>query len=119
MNWKSCAAAVCAAVIASAIAGVPAEAASAKKKQRVTREPAAAQINRNPARVTVPARSFLDPGTELLPGDRKFMDYAVPPGYSAIGVLENTSRYHRGALPGPFDLPGRNNPWPWNWCLGC
>ena len=116
MDWKFATAGLCAAVIAvSAFATLPAEAAAAKKKQRVTREPVAVQINRAPARVTVPARSFLDGGTELLPGERKFMDYALPPGYSPIGVLDNSSRYNRGSLPGPFDLPGRNNPWPWNW----
>jgi|SRR5947209_8775090 hypothetical protein len=104
---------------ATSMLNVPAEAA-AKKKQAVTRTPVAAQINRAPgARVTVPARSFLDGGTEVLPGDRKFMDYALPPTYSPIGVLENTSAYRRSPLPGPFDLPSRNNPWPWNWCVGC
>jgi hypothetical protein len=33
-------------------------------------------------RIYVTKRSWLDAGTELLPGDRKFTDYAFPPGYS-------------------------------------
>ncbi|ABD05047.1 conserved hypothetical protein [Rhodopseudomonas palustris HaA2] len=33
-------------------------------------------------RVYVTKRSWLDAGTEVLPGDRKFSDYAFPPGYS-------------------------------------
>ena len=47
---------------------------------------------------------------------RKFTDYAIPPGYSPTAVIENTAAYRRSPLPGPFDLPSRNNPWPWNWC---
>lgn len=114
MQGKACAAGFCAALIAvTALASSPAEAA-AKKKQRVVRD-TVVLTTRAPARVTVPARSFLDGGTEVAPGERKFMDYALPPNYSPIGVLDNSSRYHRSPLPGPFDLPGRNNPWPWNW----
>jgi hypothetical protein len=33
-------------------------------------------------RIYVTTRSWLDAGTEVLPGDRKFSDYAFPPGYS-------------------------------------
>lgn len=33
-------------------------------------------------RIYVTKRSWLDAGTEVLPGDRKFTDYAFPPGYS-------------------------------------
>jgi hypothetical protein len=121
MAWKVVAAGFCAAVVAvTAFATDPADAA-AKKKRHVVRDTRETIVirGRAPARVTVPARSFLDPGTEVIPGDRKFMDYAIPPGYSPTSVIENTSAYHRSPLPGPFDLPGRNNPYPWNWCLGC
>ena len=39
------------------------------------------------ARVTVAPRSFLDAGTEVRPGDRKFTDYAFPPsGNGGIGI---------------------------------
>ena len=33
-------------------------------------------------RIYVSKRSWLDGGTEVLPGDRKFTDYAYPPGSS-------------------------------------
>jgi len=41
-------------------------------------------------RVYVTKRSWLDAGTEVLPGDRKFTDYAFPPGYSF--ARENRNR---------------------------
>ena len=59
--------------------------------------------------------SFLDPGTESLPGESHQQDYAVPVGYSPLNVIANTPAYHRSPLPGPFDLPSQRNPWPWGW----
>jgi len=41
-------------------------------------------------RIYVTKRSWLDGGTEVLPGDRKFTDYAFPPGYSF--ARENRNR---------------------------
>ena len=37
---------------------------------------------RGPTRIYVTKRSWLDAGTEVLPGERKFQDYAFPPGTS-------------------------------------
>jgi hypothetical protein len=37
---------------------------------------------RGRTRVYVTRRSWLDAGTEVRPGERKFTDYAFPPGYS-------------------------------------
>ena len=59
-------------------------------------------------RITVKPRSYLDGGTEVLPGERKFMDYAQAPTY---GWLAPTSSWdplgiHRYPLPMPFELPG-------------
>jgi hypothetical protein len=70
------------------------------------------------ARITVEPRSFLDAGTEVLPGERKFTDYAFPAGpYSMpLSVVQNTGGrvgWHRSPLPGPFDLPSRYNPYRW------
>ena len=61
-------------------------------------------------KITVRPRSFLDGGTEVLPGERKFMDYAQAPTY---GWLAPTSSWdplgiHRSPLPMPFQLPGFN-----------
>jgi hypothetical protein len=64
------------------------------------------------ARVTVEKRSFLDAGTEVLPGQRKFLDYAYPPGYSPTGVIDYTS----GNVTGPHG--GLLNPWGFSAPLG-
>ena len=59
-------------------------------------------------KITVRPRSYLDGGTEVVPGERKFMDYAQAPTY---GWLAPTSSWdplgtHRFPLPMPFELPG-------------
>lgn len=72
------------------------------------------------ARITVTRRSYLDPGREVIPGSQhEFTDYAYPPTYSPTAVIENRAGIHRSPLPGPFDLPGRGNPYPWHYCVGC
>ncbi|NOJ43976.1 hypothetical protein [Bradyrhizobium australiense] len=59
-------------------------------------------------RVYVTTRSWLDAGTEVLPGDRKFQDYAFPPdlGYPSFG-RENLNRpIDRQPLNPPSDMGG-------------
>ncbi|BAM86381.1 hypothetical protein S58_03650 [Bradyrhizobium oligotrophicum S58] len=59
-------------------------------------------------RIYVSKRSFLDGGTEVLPGDRKFSDYAFPPavGYPSF-ARENLNRpIDRQPLMAPSDLGG-------------
>lgn len=56
-------------------------------------------------RVYVSKRSWLDAGTEVLPGERKFQDYAFPPGQTF--ARENLNRpIDRQPLSPPFDLGG-------------
>jgi hypothetical protein len=110
------------AALALTLPGPPANAAPKKRtlavsqsdltvsSQRRTRR---AQQQRPRTRITVRGRSYLDGGTEVLPGERKFTDYALPPTHTAWRVLDNTAFWHRSPLPGPFDLPGRNNPIQW------
>jgi hypothetical protein len=99
---------LCVASLAALIAGaLPLAPASAQ-----TRKPDATDRDRTRARVTVQKRSFLDAGTEVLPGQRKFTDYAFPPGYSATSSIDFTSGNVRGPLIGPWD-PTRRNFWPW------
>ena len=118
MDMKIYAAGLCLAVIAAtAIAAAPVEAA-AKKKQYVYTTAPDAPVGRPRARVTVAPRSFLDAGTEVLPGERKFTDYAFPAGsYSMpLSVVQSTGGrvgWHQSPLPGPFDLPSRFNPYGW------
>ena len=59
-------------------------------------------------RVFITKRSWLDPGTEVLPGDRKFADYAYPPavGYPDF-ARENLNRpIDRQPLYPPADMGG-------------
>jgi hypothetical protein len=42
-------------------------------------------------RIYVTTRSWLDAGTEVLPGDRKFQDYAFPPSQSFAQENKNRS----------------------------
>ena len=106
---------LCAAAIAvTALASASAE--PAQKKRVVAKQSNGQVVAVRPrARVTVQQRSFLDPGTEVLPGEYKYNDYALPPGYNPTSVIDNKAGHHRSPLPGPFDLPGQNNPYPWGW----
>jgi hypothetical protein len=56
-------------------------------------------------RVFVTTRSWLDAGVEVLPGDRKFTDYAYPPGRS-FGEWNNNRPLDRQPLNPPSDLGG-------------
>ena len=115
MSVNILAAGLGAAVIAlSAFAAPPVEAAPTKKYYSTSARTAPASRPR--ARVRVAPRSFLDAGTEVLPGERKFLDYAFPPGYIPLGVVTNTGGkvgWDTSPLPGPFDLPSRRNPYGW------
>src|SRR6516165_7421073 len=107
MNMRIYAAGLCAAVMAvTAIAVAPVDAATKKKQQVYTTAPTA-PVNRPRARVTVAPRSFLDAGTEVLPGERKFTDYAFPVGpystpQSAVSNIGGRVGWHNSPLPGPF-----------------
>jgi hypothetical protein len=95
-----------AALIIMAVASAsPAGAQTAPAKKKTAAE-------RDPAHVTVQKRSFLDAGTEVKPGQRKFTDYAFPPGYSPTSSIDFTTGNIRGPLIGPWDT-SRGNFWPW------
>jgi hypothetical protein len=59
-------------------------------------------------RITVRRRSYLDGGTEVIPGERKFMDYAAPTTFmnGAPSASWDPTGIHRHPLPRPFELPG-------------
>jgi hypothetical protein len=89
--------------------GQHSSAGGAQPKKSVT---TVASARRPRSRVTVAPRSFLDAGTAVLPGDRKFLDYAFPPLQTPTDVITNTGGrvgWHRSPLPGPL-FPG---PGPW------
>jgi len=101
---------------AVALVAVGATSASAQSKQRYDRDGRPYYGANGPnrsyqqgrTRVYVTTRSWLDAGTEVLPGDRKFQDYAFPPdiGYPSFG-RENLNRpIDRQPLSPPSDLGG-------------
>jgi hypothetical protein len=65
-------------------------------------------------RVYVSKRSWLDAGTEVLPGDRKFSDYAFPPaiGYPTFARENNNRPIDRQPLNPPSDLGGEPTRFP-------
>jgi len=65
-------------------------------------------------RVYVTTRSWLDAGTEVLPGDRKFQDYAFPPelGYPSFARENNNRPIDREPLNPPSDMGGYSRGFP-------
>jgi hypothetical protein len=59
-------------------------------------------------RIYVTKRSWLDAGTEVLPGERKFQDYAFPPeiGYPSFARENRNRPIDRQPLNPPSDLGG-------------
>jgi hypothetical protein len=101
---------------AMALLAAPADAAP-KKKQVVTGAGQTVFVSRGEdgrtrTRVIIQKRSYLDPGTETFPGENTGNNYAQLPSHRADGVLNNTAfGSNQTALPGPFTLPSKNNPW--------
>jgi len=96
---------------------MPADAATKKKRVAVvdarghTVFTSRDEDGRRRTRIIIQKRSYLDPGTEVMPGDRNDHDYASLPTQRAGGVLNNTAfGGSQSPLPGPFDLPSKNNP---------
>ena len=108
MGKGACTAGLCAFAIAlGAMTPAPAFAVTKKRYVYATTR---VYASRPRARVVVTRRSFLDAGTEVAPGDRKFLDYALPPTHTPMDAVQNTGGrvgWHRSPLPGPF--------FPWNY----
>jgi hypothetical protein len=114
MHLKS-AAALCFGLVIVGLAAAPADAQT--RQQRVvsdgTRYVERGEDGRTRTRIVIQRRSFLDGGTEVLPGQRKFTDYVHPYGTSPLNVVEGTNiGRSRWPLPGPTDLMGKDNPYP-------
>ena len=76
-----------------------------KKEQNATTTTRVVSAKHPRSRVVVAPRSFLDAGREVLPGERKFLDYAFSPTHVALEVVTNTGGrvgWHNSPLPGPF-----------------
>ncbi|MGE3868826.1 MAG: hypothetical protein AB7F51_04860 [Pseudorhodoplanes sp.] len=83
-----------------------AEPASAQTPQEGVTELSSQSSKRTRTRVVVRQRSYLDAGTEVQPGERKFMDYALPPNYSVLeSALGPGQNFWRQPLNNPWDVP--------------
>jgi hypothetical protein len=83
----------------------PAAEPATRAQQPVYRRARVATARRARSRVVVIQRSFLDAGTEVKPGERKFLDYAFPPTHTTMDIVTNTGGrvgWHTSPLPGPF-----------------
>lgn len=120
MTWKFSAANKLAVVLAATtlvtigFAMTPADAQSKRQyddRGRVYYGPSGPNVSYQQGprtRIYVTRRSWLDAGTEVLPGDRKFSDYAFPPaiGYPSFGRENNNRPIDRQPLSPPSDLGG-------------
>jgi hypothetical protein len=119
MTWKFPAANKLAALLAAAAiiaVGFDMTAASAQPKRqyddrgRVYYGPNGPNVSyqQGRTRIYVTKRSWLDAGTEVLPGDRKFTDYAYPPafGYPSFARENNNRPIDRGPMNPPSDMGG-------------
>jgi hypothetical protein len=110
-----------AAVLALVAAPAFAQDGQAKKKKTVvmnrdhTVQVSRDEDGRTRTRIIIQKRSYLDPGTETFPGERVGnTGYIENPNQYAGSVLNNTSAglYNtQSALPGPWTLPSKRNPW--------
>ena len=71
------------------------------------------ETGRTRTKILVQRRSYLDGGTEVMPGDNinayrnTFLTHRA-----ADGIGRNDTTNPIGPIPDPFFLPGKNNPWP-------
>lgn len=94
-----------AALVAVTFAATPADAAKRKYKS-YSRAYVSTSYRSGPrTRIYISKRSWLDAGTEVLPGERKFTDYAFPLSGSVSDQLDARGGFRRQSLPDPWDLP--------------
>jgi hypothetical protein len=113
MHWKA-PAALAAGLVLLATLALPADAATRKRVVVARAAPSQATVfvsrdesGRRRTRIIVQRRSYLDAGTEVLPGQRKFTDYAIPPYYSAYDVLGPGRNFDRQPLNPRWEDSGR------------
>ncbi|MBI3433852.1 MAG: hypothetical protein HY056_02050 [Proteobacteria bacterium] len=90
--------------LAVVVTALPADASP--KKRRLAVEQPTRTIYYTPAgrRVVVTGRSYLDAGTDVLPGERKYSDYALPPYYTTYSRNDPKISWNRMPFPDCFDL---------------
>lgn len=110
--------------LAVAVASVLAVPSDAEAQSRRTRDVQSANVpgtvvvhrdetGRTRTKILVQKRSYLDGGTEVMPGDNinayrnSFLTHRA-----TIGLGRNDTTNPIGPIPDPFFLPGKHNPWP-------
>jgi len=106
-----------AAVAAAGLLAAPAGAAPQKKRVAYvdahghTVYTSRDEDGRKRTRIIIQRRSYLDPGTEVFPGENSDHKYASPPNHRANSVLNNTAfGSSQSPLPNGFTLPSKNTP---------
>ena len=119
MNWKSPALFAASAAMA-AVLSLPADAQSQSQRRAAAAQRAGQptvfisrdETGRTRTRLIVTPRSYLDGGTEVLPGQRKFTDYVNPPFRSVIGDVLGPGRDDdRQPLNARIESGGVRVPW--------
>jgi hypothetical protein len=102
-NWALAAAA--AIVAAGFVATLDVAEAQSRRTVGNSSNPNYSYMSGPRTRVYVSRRSWLDAGTEVLPGERKYLDYVNPPGWNLADHNSSRGGFKRQPLPDPFDLP--------------
>jgi hypothetical protein len=104
---------VSAAILAFAAASATASAQAVQKKRVASRAVTERitiidETGRTRTKITVRPRTFLDPGSESLPFDQHYHDYALAIGRGNLVGDRNDFKMSnsRMPLPGPYDVPG-------------
>jgi hypothetical protein len=64
------------------------------------------ESGRTRTKIILQKRSYLDGGTEVLPGQRKYTDYAIPPYYSPLDILGPGRNFDRQPLNARYESGG-------------
>ena len=116
MTLKVVATVIAAAAVFGLLA-VPADAAPKKKRVAVAAAGHTVYVSRDEngrrrTRIIIQKRSYLNPGTEVFPGENSDHRYAFPVTGAAGGMLDNTAfGTSQSSLPGPWTLRSKNSPW--------
>lgn len=94
-------------VVSQGKLGSPSEVSSQRvRRSQHTRRVVTTRSRRAPTRFTVRReRSYLDPGTEVLPRSQSYTDYALPPLRTPTSDYD-PSQSRRYPLPDSYYLPG-------------
>ena len=109
-------------VAAFAVGAMSAASAEPRRRQVVEAQPGPGattiisrdERGRTRTKILVQKRSYLDGGTEVMPGDNIDPYRSSFLRHRPAGVLLNTGFDRPSTLSDPFFLPGKNNPYPFS-----